>query len=462
MSARAVSEWLHSWLTYEGHLRTQMDGMLEDPDAFGDYRNGVFAALDLSIDRVNVTSRDRDLLFGAVQFAPVDIPLEWALQAAEIGPGTADAHKAVSVLSGLGLTVANPRQESLSIHRLVHRRARQRAQVSHPDRFKRIAETAMAAVTAWLVNNVDPTEMDRVDARRAHIDAVLTHAEDANEKLYWVFLANALVNHLHYRARHDEARILLERALVKAETNEPYAAFLVAGCLSKLADEHKELGDLRKATDFARQALRVSESYYAPLGQHAHLAHDLVVLATMLHAEGNHEEARALLGQALAHYESSFGEDHPKVASTLSNLSIVLRDMGRSAEALPFAQRAVSIEERIGRIDHPDGLSSLANLAVIMHDLGERSRLRPVLERTVSATETIYGKDHPRVAVAVTNLGTLLQDLGHPDLAIPYLEWAVRIRRMAGSSHPAVASVLSKPCYGAPANRETARRSSAH
>ncbi len=443
MSARAVREWLHSWSVYECHLRTQMDQMLEDPDAFGAYRRGVFAALDLSIERCNAASHDRDLLDAIVQFAPDKIPLEWALQAAEVEPGSAVAHKAAAVLAGLGLIALDTRQETLSIHRLVHRRVRQRAQTSHPDRFGRIAETAMAAVTAWLVNTVDATQMDRVDARRPHIDAVLRQAEDANKTTYWIFLANTLVNHLHDRARHDEARALLERALVKAETAEPYAAFLVAMCLSNLAKEHKELGNLQMATELAHRALRVSESYHAPLGDDARLAPDLVTLATMVHAEGKYEEARTLLERALALYEETLGEDHPKVASTLSNLAIVLRDMGRAAEALPFIERAVSIEEKIGRIDHPDGLVSLTNLAIIMRDLGKRSEVLPFLARALAITETIYGADHPRVADALANLGVLLQDLDQPDQAVPYFERAVKIRRTAGGAHPALASALS-------------------
>src|SRR5262249_31208827 len=51
MAARAITKWKLGWSEYERLLRAHETRLLEDPKLYGDYPRGVFAALDLSIER---------------------------------------------------------------------------------------------------------------------------------------------------------------------------------------------------------------------------------------------------------------------------------------------------------------------------------------------------------------------------------------------------------------------------
>jgi tetratricopeptide (TPR) repeat protein len=78
---------------------------------------------------------------------------------------------------------------------------------------------------------------------------------------------------------------------------------------------------------------------------------------------GEHERAIAVAKNALAVAELEAGNDHPDVATSLSNLASFYMAAGQFALAEPLFDRALAIQETALRPDHPDVAVSLNNLA---------------------------------------------------------------------------------------------------
>jgi hypothetical protein len=67
-----------------------------------------------------------------------------------------------------------------------------------------------------------------------------------------------------------------------------------------------------------------------------------------------YEDAEPLYRRALAIDEASYGNDHPEVATDLSNLANLLQDTNRLAEAEPLSGRAARIFLASLGMDHPN------------------------------------------------------------------------------------------------------------
>jgi tetratricopeptide (TPR) repeat protein len=327
MAARGVSTQFHSWVAYERVLRAEMSRVLEDRDLVSEYGRGVFAAIDLSIDRCGSTARA--LLEGAAMFAPDLVPLAWALEAAGLeSEGAAAAAKAT--VKALGLVTLDEEASTVSLHRLVHRQVRSRAErTEREDDWREVSRRGADAAARWIHGAVvvDQTraEMEAVDAHREHLDAALDAADRVSGQLAWIAIVERLATHLHNRARNDEALTLRQKALARAEQLMPPNLTRVATILSNLAMTLRVLGD----------------------------------------AAG----AKPLLERALDIDEATFGPEHPTVATVLSNLAMVLNDLGNAAGAKPLLERAIAIAEAHLPPGHPDQRLYRDNLAFVTSNL---------------------------------------------------------------------------------------------
>jgi tetratricopeptide (TPR) repeat protein len=86
--------------------------------------------------------------------------------------------------------------------------------------------------------------------------------------------------------------------------------------------------------------------------------------------------------------------------------------MGDPARARPLAERALAIDETSYGPEHPKVATSRNNLALILKDLGDPTEARKLMERALAIDEVAYGPNHPKVATRRNNLAMILQDLG--------------------------------------------------
>jgi nucleoside phosphorylase/tetratricopeptide (TPR) repeat protein len=430
MAARAVKTWFRgSWIAYERVLREEeeMDAVLTDPKLVGEYGRGVFAAIDLSIDRCDADALA--LLEGAAVFAPDGVPLAWALAAAGLASEGAKA-RATAAVKELGVVTLDDESSTMSLHRLVHRQVRSRSErTEREDDWREVRRRAADAAARWLKGAVvlsqTRAEMEAVDARREHLDAALDAADRVDRQLAWIAIADRLATHLQNRARNDEALTLYQEALARAEQLVPPDLAQVALILSNLAIVLKYLGDAAGAKPLLERALGIDEMTFGP--EHPRIAAELSALAMVLRDLGDVAGAKPLLERALGITEATFGPGDSRVATVLSNLAMMLSDLGDAAGAKRLVERALGIDEMTFGPEHPNVAVRLSNLATVLGDLGDVAGAKPLLERALGINEATFGTDHPIVATVLSNLALMLNELGDAAGAKRLLERALAI-----------------------------------
>jgi nucleoside phosphorylase/tetratricopeptide (TPR) repeat protein len=449
MAARGTKRWFGgSWVAYERVLREEMEKVLEDPKLVGDYGRGVFAALDLSIDACDPGARA--LLEGAAVFAPDGVPVEWALAAAGMGAEGLEAKgleakQALGGLRELGLVTEDEAGGTVSMHRLVHRRVRGRAEREHKEAWDEALRRGVKVVAEWgswaVESRQTRAEMDEIEARGEHMRQALEAAETAGDKRVWIEIANTFATHLRNQARYEEALRLCQMALTRAEELIPVDLRLVASNLSNLSLIHKDLGQLADAGALNERALAIAEATCGASG--LEVATILSNLALVYKDLAQPAAARPLLERALRIHEGTYGSDHPHVARSLSNLAQVHKDLGELAVACAMHERVLAIHEAGYGPDHPNVAISLSNLAQVQLELGKPALARPMFERALAIDEATYGVTHPAVARSLSNLALAFRELGHTVVARPLFERALAINEAAyGRNHPDVARSL--------------------
>jgi tetratricopeptide (TPR) repeat protein len=445
-AALAVKRWAHAWSEYERFMYAEPDAMLEERDLQGDYPESALGALDRSLDLCARGTVARRLLEGAAVFAPEEVPLEWAAKAAQLDAARVELRREIALLRGLGLLRFDDEARTASMHRLVHRRVRERAE---PDDLREDSRRGASEVAGWLEATVDPTRTIEVEARRAHIEEALAAADRGKSDDDWITIADRLGAHLKHLGQYAEARSLLERAVERAAAIDPPAPALLAESLASLATMLKDLGQPGAAEPYLERALDLDEKLYG--GEHPAVARDLSSLAAVKKDLGNLAEAKALLERALAIDESTSGPDHPDTAKTLATLAAVEKDLGHMSEARALLERALAIDEKAFGPDHPSAVVRLTNLAMVLKELGEAAEARPLLSRALVILEGTYGPDHPIVATSLTNLALVLKDLGQGAEAMPLLVRANRIvERALPPNHPTRAKIAAHLAHTSP------------
>ena len=94
----------------------------------------------------------------------------------------------------------------------------------------------------------------------------------------------------------------------------------------------------------------------------------------MLQALGDLAGARAAHERALAIDEKSFGPDHPKVATDVSNLGLVLQALGDLPGARAALERTLRIWQKFLPADHPNIATARENLRIVMEQEQSASR----------------------------------------------------------------------------------------
>lgn len=445
MAARAVKKWFRgAWTAYELVLRNETEQLLEDPKLYGQYARGVFAAIDLSINKCDAESRVA--LEGAATLAPEAMPMDWALGVAGIEANSLAARRAMAGLRELGLVTVDDEKAVVSMHRLVHRRVRARAETEHKVRWDDLASRASECVATWMESAVrfrqTLAEMQQVDTRREHVDRALATVEGVGSELVWIRIADRLARYLANRARYDESLTLFQRAMTKAERLTPPNPSRVTISLSNLATAYKDLGQPSNARGLLERALVIDEATYGL--DHPEVATDLSNLATVHQDLGQPAAALPLVNRALAIGEARYGRDHPSVVASLSNLAMVHLALGQPAEALPPIERALDIVKVAHGPEHPTFALMISNLAAVHQALGQPAKALLLFERALHINEATHGPNHPDVALCLSNLAEAHRALGQFADALPLLERALAIdEALHRPDHPNVALRLS-------------------
>jgi tetratricopeptide (TPR) repeat protein len=215
--------------------------------------------------------------------------------------------------------------------------------------------------------------------------------------------ASGLAGILRVQGRYGEAEPLFVEALRLAEASfgptDPEVSFV----LNDLAVLYKYTGEFARAEKLYRRALRIAKSNCGPDDpQVATIYHNLGGLE---HARGRYAKAEPYARRSVQIREKALGPDHLDVAA----LASLLDAQGKHEEAEQLYRRVLAVFERTHDAVHYDVAVNLNNLAALCYAQGRYAEAEPLYRR---ALEEILGPDHPDVAMTLNNLAALCKATG--------------------------------------------------
>ena len=135
------------------------------------------------------------------------------------------------------------------------------------------------------------------------------------------------------------------------------------------------------------------------------------------------DECENALRKALDIWESEFGTEHRKTATTISNLAEMYQMMGNYDESAKLNQKALEIRERIAGAQDIETAESLYELGSLYREMGRYNEAKPLCLQALRIQETQLGEHHPEVAKTLRVLG-----LNHMLLS-EYVEAEIAMKR---------------------------------
>jgi len=215
---------------------------------------------------------------------------------------------------------------------------------------------------------------------------------------------------------------------------EPFAR-----TLRWLGNQHGVLGHFNTQKDLQETALQIFQKVHGE--QHPNVATSLSDLGIAWKALGDARKAIQYQEQALAIYKKVHGDQHPDVATSLNNLGKAWNALGDAQKAIQYQKLALAIYKKVHGEQHPDVAAALNNLGRAWNTLGDARKAIQYHEQALAIRKKVYGDQHPDVATSLSNLGNVWNALGNAQKAIQYQEQALAIRKKVhGEQHPDVAT----------------------
>ena len=164
-------------------------------------------------------------------------------------------------------------------------------------------------------------------------------------------------------------------------------------------------------------------------GAPVEIAETLVLLGTVLLAQGEVEPAERVLSEALVLRRQARGGSHRDVAQTLADLSAVRRAQRRLPEAEQLAREAVRIDQARGGAGRTDLARSTTALAHVLADQGEHRSAAGLFRQALSLARAAYTPEHPDVVDAVFDLASALHASGGHREADSLIRYGIAIQR---------------------------------
>ncbi|MEA5542963.1 tetratricopeptide repeat protein, partial [Limnoraphis robusta Tam1] len=95
---------------------------------------------------------------------------------------------------------------------------------------------------------------------------------------------------------------------------------------------------------------QTTSSQQSPELEEANRLHQQVI---QLYEQGKYNEAIPLAKRVLEMYQKLLGDEHPDVATSLSNLALLYREQGRYTEAEPLYKQALEMFQKLLGTEHP-------------------------------------------------------------------------------------------------------------
>lgn len=294
-------------------------------------------------------------------------------------------------------------------------------------RNRGLAVLALVAVVAGLAGGVRYT-LDLRQERRA-AEAARDEAEDVSSFLVEIFRS---ADPRQNRGDVPTVRQVLDQASRRLEAELEPGSETRIRLDGILADVYAELGDYDTAEVHAEAAVRAAGGRWGE--DSPRIASTLDHLANVRRLQGRIDEAEELWQRSLRlRRQAGLG-----IAAPLIGLG------GQAAEASEFARSRDLLSQALESLDASDRSSRVSALFELARTEREAGNLERAEEHFRQALDALGSSDPLKRALILNNLGMLLHDRGELDPAQGRFEQALDIRRrILGDVHPSVASSLN-------------------
>ncbi|MEO0480196.1 MAG: serine/threonine-protein kinase [Planctomycetota bacterium] len=225
-------------------------------------------------------------------------------------------------------------------------------------------------------------------------------------------------------SRYQEAVVAAEEALaldrrVLGETHPDVFTdmWLVQSALARYGDDESAIEILRELIDLERQHL----------GDHPNVALSTSQLATFYSRRRDYETAESLFKEALDLQRSLLPQDHPEIATTLSNLGVLYnRWPARNQEAIPLFQESLEMRRRLFPPQHEAVLESLNHSAGGYFRTRQFDKAEEIYREVLEIRRERYGI-HERVAGGLYGVAIAMDAQGKGEEALQLLEESLEI-----------------------------------
>jgi len=331
-----------------------------------------------------------------------------------LSPVAADAYRlsqAIETLHAYSLVRRNPREKTLTIHRLVQAVLRDAMEEAERRRW---AEHAMLAVNAAFpeAEHRNWPQCERLLPQALAATELIEHYQLKSAEAGRLLYQTAL--YLQNRPRYTQTESFYYRVQSREQQESPDLIHL----LNHLARLHQKQEKHIQAEPIHQNALHTLEQQ---LGlEYSDVSSSFSGLAELYREQGKYIQAEALRHHALLILEKQLGPDHPDVAFSLGWLAELYREQEQYAQAEPLYQRALHIWEQQLGSEHPLMGSLLNNLANLYYAQRRYIQAEPLYQRALRIWERQLGSDHPfRQSVQTTreNYIELLREMGRHEEA---------------------------------------------
>ena len=173
-------------------------------------------------------------------------------------------------------------------------------------------------------------------------------------------------------------------------------------------------------------------------------AANLYNLATLLHEQGQFEEAESLHRRALAIRQGRIEQDPMQAAESFVALGVLLMGRGKLDEAEPLLRDGVAVHRRMLAPEHPDLATALSSLGGLLWNRGEVPGAEALLREVHEIRSKSLPPNHPDLATSAGNMASILWAQEKLADAEVFAHQALEIRRVSlPEDHPHIIANLS-------------------
>jgi tetratricopeptide (TPR) repeat protein len=441
--AGAYIEETHCGLSgYQSLYRTRRAEILNERGGLiDDHPEPVATTWSLSFENVEQkNSAAADLLRFCAFLHPDAIPEELLLAGAKhlglvLQPLVSDPsslNKAIAALGAYSLVSRDPKERTLSIHRLVQAVLKD---AMDPATQRNWAQRAVLAVNEAFPKEVEFSMWQKCEQWLPQALACAVLIEQGNLILLEAAsLLHRIVRYLDDRGRYAESEPMCQRALLIREQQLGPEHHETLASLNNLALLYSEQGKYAEAKPLLQRLLLIKEQQFGP--EHISTSRGMYNLAELYGYESKYVEAEPLFRRVLGIREQQLGLEHPLVAFPLTGLANLFYEQGQYAEAQPLYLRALSIREQQLEPEHPDTAQSLNNLARLYTAQKQYEQAESLFQHALTIREHQLGVEHPETAVSLIDIAVLYSQMKRYAEAKVLYERVLRIyERTLGVEH---------------------------